>query len=540
MPTRLRLRPWQHDALVRFERHPDRDFLAVATPGAGKTTFALSAAARDLTTHPHRRVVVVAPTSHLKQQWAHAAAAVGLHLEPQWASADPWPGDMHGVVVTYQQVAARPRALAAPADDAFVVLDEVHHAGTERAWGDAVGAAFGHAARRLSLSGTPFRSDAIPIPFVTYELDEAVADHVYGYGEALRDGRVVRPVLFPTVDGEMEWSAPDGALLAATFADDLDRARAAQRLRTALSLDGQWLPEVLSRADHTLAQVRRSHPDAAGLVVATDVEHAHGIGRLLRGRLGRRVAVVTSDDPTASERIAAFAAGREEWIVAVRMVSEGVDIPRLRVGVWATTTVTELFFRQAVGRLVRWTPGLRRQRALLFLPDDVRLRAYASAIAEVRTHALRRREQDDAGHDDEPDPRLPAAGQPSLFEALSATPTTRDEPALLAEALVDEPEDDPLTSSVGHAIELAPPPPPLGREPGGAGATLGTTRAHRKRELRAANADRVQLIVRLTGHEPRVVNATLNEHARIRRIDDATLAQLERRLAEADEWLARA
>lgn len=542
MPTSLRLRPWQHEALTALELHPGRDFLAVATPGAGKTTFALAAVARDLARHPHRRVVVVAPTSHLKVQWAAAAARIGLHLEPSWASSDPWPTDMHGVVVTFQQVAASPRALAGPADDSFVVLDEVHHAGTDRAWGDGVGHAFGAAARRLSLSGTPFRSDANPIPFVTYAFDEAVADYTYGYGEALEDGRVVRPVLFPTVDGEMEWSAPDGEVLRATFGDDLDRARASQRLRTALSLDGQWLPEVLARADRTLTEVRRTHADAGGLVIASDVDHARGIARLLVERFGRRATVAVSDDPTASARIDGFRGSEDEWIVAVRMVSEGVDIPRLRVGVWATTTVTELFFRQAVGRLVRWTPGLRRQRAFLYLPDDARLRAFAAAIAEARTHALKRREeQPDAlvREEDLLDPLGGGEEQMSLFEALSATPTTADTPALLAEALVDEPDDGRIAVA-GHEIQLAPPPPPLAAYAADAGDGPGVPRSVRKRELRAANADRVQLIVRLTGHEPRLVNATLNERVRISGIDAATLEQLERRLAHADDWLARA
>src|SRR5207237_7234135 len=86
--------------------------------------------------------------------------------------------------------------------------------------------------------------------------------------------------------------------------------------------------------------------------------------------------------------------GREPWLVAVRMVSEGVDIPRLRVGVYATTTTTELFFRQAVGRFVRWTRGVPRQRAWLYIPDDPRLRQHAAGVAEQRRHSLRKREGD--------------------------------------------------------------------------------------------------------------------------------------------------
>jgi superfamily II DNA or RNA helicase len=545
----LRLRPWQHEALTLLERHHGRDFLAVATPGAGKTTFALTAIAQDLTRYPHRRVIVVAPTSHLKLQWAEAAAQLGIHLESSWSSSDPWPRDMHGVVVTYQQVAADPQPLRGPADDAIVVLDEVHHAGTERAWGDSVAHAFENAARRLSLSGTPFRSDINPIPFVTYTWEEAVADYTYGYGEALRDGRVVRPVLFPRVDGEMEWTAPDGAVLSATFQDELDRTRASQRLRTALSLDGQWLPEVLARADATLREIRQTHPTAGGLVIATDMEHAHGIAKLLRERFGRSVTVATSDDPQASSKIKAFGTDDSEWIVAVRMVSEGVDIPRLRVGVWATTTVTELFFRQAVGRLVRWTPGLRRQRAFFYLPDDMRLRGFAVGIAEARTHALRRRKEDeellrDEGMLDE----LPSDRdeQMSLFEALSSTATSDHEPGLLDDDMDDDEElDDGLAT--GPEIMLAPPPPPLARldadgtDADGAGDVAhGISRSQRKKELRQANSDRVQLICRLTGIEARRVNAQLNEVSRIQSINDATLHQLERRLSEADDWLARA
>src|SRR3546814_1415624 len=130
-------------------------------------------------------------------------------------------------------------------------------------------------------------------------------------------------------------------------------------------------------------ELRTTQPTAAGLVIATDQDHARGILQLLHQRHRVRAVVATSDDPGASARIARFAEGTEPWIVAVRMVSEGVDIPRLRLGVFATTTTTELFFRQAVGRLVRHTGGAAAQeRAWLFIPDDPRLRTWATTIAE--------------------------------------------------------------------------------------------------------------------------------------------------------------
>ncbi|HMM48953.1 MAG TPA: DEAD/DEAH box helicase family protein, partial [Miltoncostaeaceae bacterium] len=223
MARSIRLRRWQKAALEQFAERRGTDFLAVATPGAGKTTFALTAARQHLAAHPGRRLVVVAPTQHLKTQWADAAEALDLHLEPAWTAADGrLPADTHGMVTTYQQVATSAEPLAAIARDAFVVLDEIHHAGDERAWGDSVRAAFASAAVRLSLSGTPFRSDTRAIPFVRYDDDGlAGADIEYGYGDALRDGGVVRPVRFPRTDGEMEWVAADGSRQAATFQDSL-------------------------------------------------------------------------------------------------------------------------------------------------------------------------------------------------------------------------------------------------------------------------------------------------------------------------------
>jgi len=545
MSRSVRLRPWQKRALDRLAATAAPDFLAVATPGAGKTTFALCAAVHDLADNPGRRLVVVAPTSHLKLQWADAAAGFGLHLEPRWTpSGGRLPADVHGIVTTYQQVASNPDALRPLAAGSLAVLDEVHHAGDDRAWGDAVRRAFEPAPRRLALSGTPFRSDTLAIPFVRYIGDEAVPDFEYGYADALADGRVVRPVYFPRINGFMEWIAPDGAAQAAAFDDPLDRARAAQRLRTALSLDGEWLPTVLAQANERLGVLRRHQPDAGGLVVATDQDHAQGIADLLRYRGGVRAAVAVSDDPRSSSRIARFAASADPWIVAVRMVSEGVDIPRLRVGVYATTTTTELFFRQAVGRFVRWTRGVPRQKAYLFIPDDVRLRTWATQIADARRHSLRRPEPDGDGAVDDaaldarvhPDDR---GEQLSMFAALSAVVTGAAESSVFD---VDEAALDHLDRQEDDAaLELALPALPGSGATGGNGHGDGNgTNPRRERsELRERNARLVQDLVWATGLGHAQINAQLNRFVGLRRIDEATVEQLRRRAREAESWLAK-
>ncbi len=554
----VRLRPWQKTAIGRFEASQGPDFLAVATPGAGKTTFALTASLQQLARPDGpRRLIVVAPTAHLKRQWATAAAAFGLHLDPHWSALDgAIPSDMHGIVTTYQQVAATAPILARLSRGALVIFDEIHHAGDERAWGQSVRTAFDGAARRLSLSGTPFRSDTRAIPFVRYELDEARPDYEYGYGEALRDGRVVRAVYFPTTNGHMEWSAPDGSMHAATFDDALDRVRANQRLRTALSLEGDWLPTVLSAAHARLVEIRKTQPDAGGLVIATDQEHARAIADALAWRFGVRAVVATSDDVDASDRIAAFAASDRPWLVAVRMVSEGVDIPRLRVGVYATTTTTELFFRQAVGRLVRWTAGGGGQRSYLFIPDDARLRARAFQIAEVRRHSLRRQAPAAGPGDPEPaDQAEPSdAGEPteqmSLWSVISAVATDTSAVGHGEHLPLDESsetggaadqaagDDDGLTVVLPALARAGVPILATGPESAGGGQSPLTRREHKQR-LRDANATVARALVHKTGWPHAQVNAELNRLAGLRRVTEATVEQLQRRLTHAERWYAK-
>jgi len=356
---------------------------------------------------------------------------------------------------------------------------------------------------------------------------------------------VVRPVYFPRTGGQMEWTAPDGSLQAASFDDALDHARSSQRLRTALSLEGEWLPTVLREAVMRLDELRAAHPSAAGLVIATDQDHARGIAALLRDRFGQQATVVTSDDPDASARIARFAAGSDPWLVAVRMVSEGVDIPRLRVGVYATTTTTELFFRQAVGRFVRWIPGVKNQKAYLFIPDDDRLRARAFQIADQRRHSLRKREQERA----ERDPGALDVGaeeQLSLFAALSAVATEHQVHATFDIDDVDDdleggPDDDPEL-----VLTLAPPPPLLGerRSLDDLGIELGgdaaRTRREEKRRLREQNAEIVATLVRRTGQTHAQINSELNRLSGVGRITEATVGQLRRRLEVAEQLARRA
>ncbi|HTL23660.1 MAG TPA: DEAD/DEAH box helicase [Mycobacteriales bacterium] len=392
-PSAAPLRARQRSALVTYLRSQPRDFLAVATPGAGKTTFALRIASELLAAGVVQGVTVVAPTEHLKTQWALAAASVGIRLDPGFKNSQgATSADFHGVAVTYAGVAAHPLLHRARTERrrTLVILDEVHHAGDALSWGDAVREAFEPATRRLSLTGTPFRSDTNPIPFVRYErgsdgITRSGSDHSYGYGDALRDG-VVRPVLFLAYSGTATWKTRAGEEITATLGEPLTVEQTQQAWRTALDPHGDWMPAVLDAADRRLTQVRRGVPDAGGMVIASDQATAKLYAELLHGITGKKPVVVLSDDPKASKKIAAFESSDDRWLVAVRMVSEGVDLPRLAVGVYATSTQTPLFFAQAVGRFVRARrPG---ETASVFLPSVPSLLQLAAEMEAERDHAL--------------------------------------------------------------------------------------------------------------------------------------------------------
>ncbi|GAB3941512.1 DEAD/DEAH box helicase [Corynebacterium tapiri] len=427
--TRPNLRAWQQEALTSFLDHRPRDFMAVATPGAGKTTFALTLARTLLDDRSVERVIVVVPTEHLKVQWSEAAGArFGMSLDPHFTNSSAVNPAYDGVVVTYAQVGMHPfkhRAVAS-ARRTLVILDEIHHAGDAKSWGDGVREAYDDVRHRLALTGTPFRSDDSPIPFVRYEEDGeghqvSRSDYTYGYSEALRDG-VVRPVVFLAYSGQARWRDSAGDEYEARLGEPLNAEQTARAWKTALDPKGEWIPAVLQGAHTRLEQVRRNMPDAGGLVIASDTKTARAYAKHLEKLSSTPVAVVLSDEPGSSERIKQFSDSTDEWMVAVRMVSEGVDVPRLAVGVYATSASTPLFFAQAIGRFVRSRmPG---ETASVFLPSVPVLLGLAENLEKQRDHILGKPDRPKEGWDDdlladanktqnEPD-------EPSSYESIGA------------------------------------------------------------------------------------------------------------------------
>lgn len=387
--TKREPRGWHEKALREYVTLGEpQDFLVVATPGAGKTDFALQWIQWLKAHRTVVRAVIVCPTIYLCDQWREAASLhYWMELEVYDNRETPEAQDQDGMVCTYQQInrdwALRHRMFCGNRPTA-VVFDEIHHAGENKAWGDGLREAFTPAAKRLALSGTAWRPDNNPIPFVRYDDDTHTsrADVTYGYDKAMRDG-YCRTVFFPSFDGRVEWWSLKAGSAIATFKDELSERDARRRLQTALNPDSEWIASVVKEADAQLRELREEDPSAGGLMIASDQKSAAAYARVLQRQTGEQPALAISDSDDPKGTIERYRASTARWIVAVKMISEGVDIPRLRVCVYATTQRTELAFRQAVGRVLRGN-----NTAYFFIPAETELVRLAKEMADEREHQL--------------------------------------------------------------------------------------------------------------------------------------------------------
>jgi superfamily II DNA or RNA helicase len=539
------LRDWQRRALSAMDTWRSGSFLISAAPGAGKTRPALELVRRELGRRSLDGVVIVCPTAPLTRQWARAAHDLGIDLAPDAESPRP-PAGFHGVVVTYARIAQSPARWASGVRaNTLVVADETHHLGEELSWGESFATAFAQANRWLLLSGTPFRSDATAIPGVRYD-SEGVAepDIAYGYADAVRD-EVCRPVQFLTYDGTLSWRSGDD-VIEAGFDTVLSTREASRRYRTAISTDlPDGLPRILREADRRLRLIRAgelagprgralpAHPNAGGLVIAADSTHARQIAKLLHDAIGFSPVVVLHQDAHAAKKLGDFTRSNDPWIVAVNMVSEGVDIPRLRLGVYATAAKTPMIFRQIVGRFVRTIPGRGVEPSWLYLPADPILRDHAARVEhDVRVGRRGRPgEEETLGELDAPVER--PVDEPSAqldFEALSAdvaAQMTLFGPAPTAPAPAPAPPPAP-------AYDLTPPPLPEG-ERGPAGPAAFERRAKLRKERHQLVSD----LARRDGLTHQQVNRQVNGQVGITSVDKATLEQLQRSIDVLEKLLRR-
>jgi superfamily II DNA or RNA helicase len=517
----IKLRPWQQEAFGIYRDsvlRGEKTILIEATPGAGKTSAALVLALHQLRKRGASRIGVVVPTAHLKIQWARSALNMNLHLDNSFSnSAGILAGDFNGFVVTYQQVAQKPALFQRLAKDACIILDEVHHAGDGLSWGDGLRRAFHESQFIICLSGTPFRSDNAPIPFVSYDdLGFGVPDYSYSYSRAVEEG-VCRPTAFFTYGGEVGWRDDAGEAFA-LFSDQLDPIGQSRRLRAALDSDSGWITPMLKDAHDMLVTTRRLHPSAGALLVAADQTAARKLAKLLTTITKVPPVVVLSEDAEAARKLRRFRDSSEPWLVACNMVSEGVDIPRLRVGVYATTVRTKMYFRQFLGRIVRRVSNLSGlQVAYCYLPADPTLTHLAEEIENEIRHCITRKPDDDSLFERREERTQERPDKPS-WEALSATNSGLSSVIVHGNQLTLFSSEEPfeLHSVVNQKVE--------------ARLDEKRTRAEEKAFLTAEVRKLVNILHKRTGRTHAQIHAQVNASQKVKSQTACTEKQLRERI----------
>ena len=404
------LRVWQQDAVTRFiEADDSRVFVLEAAPGAGKTLFAACASRFELDSHSEiMHVICIAPWKpiiasmrkafgrlkmDIRDRFHYDRKRGCLQLVPQGdITLDTYAGfcnqDTVDVIRTWQEKYNFKFML---------ILDEVHHTNAMGGkWGPFASQVASMASKLVVMSGTYFRSDNKAISFLEYRSDGPRVDYQITYPECVAN-RYVRKVAFRYCDPDLSiWSnqqqtcktyraskIPKGATTMLGVAK-----------REVLNPSGEHVAWMISEAWRELQRFRRKWADAACLVVcqsgSTESEDRmiHEVAKRITEMTSQIPVVVTSDDAASHGKLSAFSeeGSTSPFLCAIRMVSEGVDIPRIRVILFLSYTDSEMLFRQIVGRGLRYIDGKEDDTAaMVVMPQFPVMAEFAERFeSEVR------------------------------------------------------------------------------------------------------------------------------------------------------------
>ena len=407
----MALRPWQAEALQKalkwlVEDRSDRHFLINAAPGAGKTIAACTIAKNLFDLGEIDRVIVIAPRVEVVKQWG-----IDFHRETgRYMAKVTGPSDQFelDVCATWAAVQSLQDAFQAVCREnrVLVICDEHHHAAVEAAWGEGAISAFADARFVIVLTGTPIRSDSKKSAWLAYD-DEGQIVHpeegtyTLSYGEAVEFG-YCRPATFHRHEGHFTVDLEDGEKVhvsgeqPAELSPTLKRIPGLQRTLNffTLACTPQFEPDnktprvdgyqgtMVEWASEKLDDLRYRMPNAGGLVIAPSIEMANYMVKLIEKMEGETPAIVHTQVPNVESKIDAFRYTDKRWLVSVAMISEGVDIPRLRVLIYLPHALTELALRQALGRVVRTAGPDDDTRAYIVMPSFDVLEAFARRVEE--------------------------------------------------------------------------------------------------------------------------------------------------------------
>ncbi|MBT4886598.1 MAG: DEAD/DEAH box helicase family protein [Planctomycetaceae bacterium] len=396
----IQLREWQSAALIKAldwfsNTEGDNHFLINAAPGAGKTLASCAIAQELINRGEIERVVVIAPRKEVINQWAADFKQVTGRSILKVTGADEDAADMEmDLCATWSAIQGLQDVfqLICQAYKTLVICDEHHHAAVEAAWGASADSSFAAARFSIVLSGTPVRSDGEEAVWLAYD-NQGVIDHpeagtyTLTYGDAVDLG-YCRPVTFHRHDGRFTVDLDDGERVhvsgdqKAAIPDSLKRVPSLQKALDfyRLACQPQFEPDeqtpletgyqatMLQWGIDKLEELRLRMPEAGGLVIAQSIDMAKYMVDLLERLDGEKPMLVHSQMANPEQKIAAFRGNDKRWLVSVNMVSEGVDIKRLRVLIYLPYAQTELAFRQAIGRVVRTNGYDDDTRAYVVMP----------------------------------------------------------------------------------------------------------------------------------------------------------------------------
>lgn len=409
----IQLRGWQSDAVERGLKWYEEDrgpFLINAAPGTGKTICSIVIAMHLIRRKKIDRVIVIAPRKEVVRQWARDFKDItGRHMMRVTSVSDNEDSlTEHGVDVcaTWAAIQNLSDAFQAMCRDkkTFIICDEHHHAAVEAAWGSSAESAFKDAAYSLVLTGTPIRSDGEETTWFAYDSKGRIDHPEQGtfslsYGEAV-DLLYCRPVSFHRHEGNFRVKLDDNEELRVSGQKGIENPESIRDIKAVQAALDYYLlactptyekdgvtPNVrsyqgsmLQWGSSKLDNLRLRMPSAGGLVIAPNIEVADHMADLLEIIENERPTIVHTKTNNVEEKIEAFRNTSKRWIVSVGMVSEGVDIKRLRVLVYLPTARTELHFRQAIGRVVRSGGKEDDSRAYVIMPTHKLFEEYARRV----------------------------------------------------------------------------------------------------------------------------------------------------------------
>jgi superfamily II DNA or RNA helicase len=418
MEKQLKLRPWQRtatDRLLEVYKEGKREFLCVACVGAGKTIFAGYIFNGFKSKNIYDSVVVISPSDNIKRNWAKTIElAFKVKIDHSYSFKHAWPRDCHGISITYQSLNIPNVELLSRYvnERTLLIVDEVHHAGDNRAWGDAIRQIGDLAGFRLLLSGTPDRKDNSPIPFVTYkyikekEKYKLESNFSYNFAQAVDDGQVC-PVIFQRNKAFIKtFTGGDAILDSDQLDEDHQRRLFNQILTVPKRSEGEkpsWVMQTFDIANEKLNDLNDlRNENYAGLVVCKSIEDAENLYEQIYEKYGADfVEIVTSKqeggDLPSSQKIERFNTSKQSWIISINMISEGVDIPRIRTILYASHVTTKVRFIQVMGRGVRSPRHLPNNSDVcyFYMPDYPPLIDNASGIERELAHVYERLEKED-------------------------------------------------------------------------------------------------------------------------------------------------